>query len=94
MTDLGASCDDSLKVDENDCDKLTSKLMLMSFGSTTDNKVTKQQLRHFTEQVLENTCKKRKFNEDSFERGFARLDPEKKGYVEFEKIRDLVQNHF
>ena len=42
MTDLGNSCDDSLKVDENDCDKLTSKLMLMSFGSTTDNKVTKQ----------------------------------------------------
>ena len=44
--------------------------------------------------MLENTCSKRKFDEKAFERGFSKLDPEGKGYVEFEKIRGMVTNHF
>ena len=95
MEELDRSIDRSLMVDESDIDRLTAKLMKLSFGSSMiDQRVTKNELRFFTEQVLARTCLNRKFNEVSFEKGYSKLDPEKKGSVDFEKIRDLVENHF
>ena len=94
MEALNESLDTSLMVNEKDCHRLSLKLIKLSFGSITDTKVSKIELRFFTEQVLAKTCTGRKFNEESFERGYKSLDPEEKGYVEFERIRDLVENHF
>ena len=81
-------------VDEKDCDRLTKKLISFSFGSLSDKRVSKGELRFFTEQVLTKTRPNHKFNEVSFEKGYRNLDPEGSGFVEFERIRSLVENHF
>ena len=91
---LDASIDRSLMVDENDIDRLSRKLIVLSFGSISDDQVSKQQLRFFTEKVLNKTCPNRKFNEESFNKGYKTLDPDNTGFVAFEKVRGMVESHF
>ena len=86
--------DDSLHVDGNDCDRLTRKLMLCSMGSKNDRQISKTELRDFTTMLMTKCYSKQKFDEENFERGYAKLDRDGKGFVDFDQIKDLVSNHF
>ena len=57
-------------VDEVDCDRLTSKLMMCSMGSRTDEKISKNELKQFTAAVLHNVSPTRTFDLDSFEKAY------------------------
>ena len=94
VDDLNSIADTTMCVDEIDCHRLTKKLMMCSIGSRTDESITKLELMNFSTEVLRKVMPNRKFDRVAFEKGYHKLDPEKQGYVTYDKVMVLVETHF
>ena len=51
-------------------------------------------MQNYTEMIVKHVTPNKEFSLEAFNQGFRKLDPENKGYCEFDQVRGVICTHF